>query len=91
MYTYVYMYTTILICTHTYIHSLQKSTGAFLAPFQDAPLDLDFPPHGFYHRRQAAIEARLAELAGMEGPALAGASDLDGRDCFCCWLWAPRC
>ena len=35
--------------------------GAFVNPFQSAPLDASSPD--FYHRRRAAIDARLQELA----------------------------
>ncbi|EKX42013.1 hypothetical protein GUITHDRAFT_45708, partial [Guillardia theta CCMP2712] len=34
---------------------------AFLTPFQDAPIDLDFHPF-FYKRREALILARIADL-----------------------------
>ena len=50
----------------------QNRTGAFLSPFQDAPLDLDFPPGGFYARRKDGIEARLTEIAEMRPTTLAG-------------------
>lgn len=59
--------------THSYSYTYTMHTGAFLCPFQDGSLDLDFPPSVFYARRQAKIEARLAQLASMDGAALAGA------------------
>lgn len=44
--------------------------GVFQSPFQDAPLDLDHPML-FYRNREVAIEARLAQLAGMAPQKLA--------------------
>ena len=55
------------------VHPIHRpTTGAFLSPFQDAPLDLDFPPGVFYQRRQESLEARLRGLASMAGAELAG-------------------
>ncbi len=45
--------------------------GAFLTPYQDAPLDLDAGGHAFYHARRPALQAALRALAQSTPQAVA--------------------
>ena len=45
--------------------------GAFLTPFQDAPLDLDAGGHAFYSARRGALQGALRAIAACDAPALA--------------------
>ena len=65
--------------------------GAFVNPFQSAPLDASSPD--FYHRRRAAIDLRLQELAnGDLETELLGAYDryLEISNRWVNWRYLPR-
>lgn len=47
-------------------------TDAFQSPFQDGPLDLDFPDC-FFANRRAGIRARLSAIATMSNAGLVAA------------------
>eukprot|EP00727_Mastigamoeba_balamuthi_P014662 m51a1_g9821 hypothetical protein (2448) ;mRNA; f:1895526-1905660 len=52
--------------------------GAFVSPFQDAPLD--FGTEGFYGARRAALESRLAQVEAAAPQELAGLVESSARE-----------